>query len=147
MQVTDEMVEAARSVPRSAFANSTLWWRAALTAALAKAWRPISEAPHGQLVLLGWRDWRDGTWCMDVGCASHGHRTEAGSSVSYHGSATDWMPLPAPPAKEAGHVVIYQCHVTLFIHGLSVKIRESVTSEDLPHARPYHQPPPMAPEP
>jgi len=108
MQVTDEMVEAAAAQMMQYGVNapeSTIYAaaRSALTAALAKAWRPVSEAPHGQLVLLGWRDWRDGTWCMEVGCASHGHRTEAGSSVSYHGSATDWMPLPAPPAtKEAG---------------------------------------------
>lgn len=71
--------------------------QAALTAALAKAWRPVEIAPHGRRVLLGWRDWRDGAWCMEVGCASHGRRTEAGSSVSSHGSATDWMPLPEPP--------------------------------------------------
>jgi len=105
--ITDEMVEAAVHSYLAAATEDgssiTGWMRAALTAALAKAWRPVSEAPHGHLVLLGWRDWRDGTWCMEVGCASHGRRTEAGSSVSYHGSATDWMPLPEPPAtKEAG---------------------------------------------
>lgn len=103
MQVTDEMVEAALDawieLPSS---NDLDAMRAALTAALAKAWRPINEAPHGVRVLLGWRDWRDGAWCMEVGCASHGRRTEAGSSVSYHGSATDWTPLPVPPPQQEG---------------------------------------------
>lgn len=64
-------------------------------------WRTIESAPHGVRVLLGWPDWRDGAWCMEVGCASHGRRTEAGSSVSYHGSATHWMPLPEAPEVKA----------------------------------------------
>ena len=37
------------------------------TATTNDGWRPIESAPHGQRVLLGWRDWRDHTWCMEVG--------------------------------------------------------------------------------
>lgn len=99
--ITDEMVERAMiTFVNHESADPHVAMRTALTAANAAAWRPISKAPHGQRVLLGWRDWRDGTWCMEVGYASHGRRTEAGSSVSYHGSATDWQPLPAPPQQE-----------------------------------------------
>lgn len=60
-------------------------------------WQPIETAPHGKTVLLGWRDWRDHQWCMEVGPASHGWRRGGVSNISAHGSATHWMPLPAPP--------------------------------------------------
>lgn len=98
MQVTDAMVEAARSVPRSAFLRADDWWRAALTAALAEMWRPIEEAEPNQTYLLGWHDWRDHAWCTEVAPAIHGQRFENGySNVSRHGSATHYMPLPSPP--------------------------------------------------
>lgn len=63
-------------------------------------WQLIeTEAPpHNLAVLLGWEDWRDGRWIMEVGAYSTGQRFESGfSSVSRHGSATHWTPLPKPP--------------------------------------------------
>lgn len=60
-------------------------------------WQPIETAPFGETVLLGWRDWRDHQWCMEVGPASHGWRRGGINNVSLHGSATHWMPLPEPP--------------------------------------------------
>lgn len=63
-------------------------------------WRDDMEnAPHNCSVLLGWRDWRDGSWCMEVGAASTGRRVGDSSSVSWHGSATHWMRRPEPPEK------------------------------------------------
>lgn len=63
-------------------------------------WRDDMEnAPHNCSVLLGWRDWRDGRWCMEVGAASTGRRVGDSSSVSRHGSATHWMHLPAAPKE------------------------------------------------
>src|SRR5690606_6201823 len=95
-----QMMQYGVNAPESTIYAAT---KSALTAALAKAWRPIESAPHGERVLLGWTDWRDGQWCMDVGCASHGMRHDNGySSVSHHGSATVWMPLPAAPGSEGG---------------------------------------------
>lgn len=77
----------------------------ALTAALAAegmalGWRTDMEnAPHNTNVLLAWRDWRDGTWCMEIAPAITGQRLDNGySSISQHGSATHWAPRPAPPA-------------------------------------------------
>jgi hypothetical protein len=61
------------------------------------SWQPIETAPHGVRVLLGWRDWRDHAWCMEVAPASHGWRGVEVSTMSRHGSATHWMPLPPPP--------------------------------------------------
>lgn len=60
-------------------------------------WQDIETAPHGVRVLLGWRDWRDHAWCMEVGPASFGWRTKEVSNLSRHGSATHWKPLPSPP--------------------------------------------------
>lgn len=62
-------------------------------------WQPIETAPHGRRVLLGWHDWRDHHWCMEVGPATQGRRVGNASSISAHGSATHWMPLPAPPKR------------------------------------------------
>lgn len=74
---------------------------ALLEAALAAMWRPISEAEPNRTYLLGWRDWRDDRWCMEVAPAVHGQRYETGySNVSHHGSATHFMPLPSPPKME-----------------------------------------------
>lgn len=68
-------------------------------------WREITEddrPPHGQRVLLGWRDWRDGTWLSEAVAYSTGQRYDSGySSMSEHGSATHWMPLPAAPSEGA----------------------------------------------
>lgn len=67
-------------------------------------WQPIETAPHGKKVLLAWRGWPHDYWVMDVGCPSWGTRTEAGSNISLHGSATHWRPLPPAPrpaSKEA----------------------------------------------
>lgn len=61
-------------------------------------WEPIESAPHNKAVLLAWKDWRDGQWCMAVDAYSTGQRYANGySTVSNHGSATHWMPLPEPP--------------------------------------------------
>lgn len=60
-------------------------------------WQDVETAPFGKTVLLGWRDWRDHQWCMEVAPYSHGRRVGETSSVSCHGSATHWMPLPTPP--------------------------------------------------
>lgn len=60
-------------------------------------WHLITETPppHNKAVLLGWEDWRDGRWIMEVGAYSTGQRYDNGySNVSCHGSATHWMELP-----------------------------------------------------
>jgi len=59
-------------------------------------WRAIDTAPHETYVLLGW--WDDGSWNSSTGFASHGWRRGAFSTMSMHGQASHWMPLPAPPA-------------------------------------------------
>jgi hypothetical protein len=63
-------------------------------------WRPIETAPHGVDVLL---------YCpergisnperIELGAASTGWTTAFGSTVSYHGWATMWQPLPAMPLQ------------------------------------------------
>lgn len=74
--------------------------------AVSQGWRDDMEnAPDNIPVLLAWQDWRDGQWCMEIGPAITGQRYANGySSISHHGSATHWMPLPAPPspAKTGG---------------------------------------------
>jgi hypothetical protein len=67
----------------------------------ADGWRDIASAPHQEVVLLGW--WDDdlmgGTiWSTETGWASQGFRNEVGSTISRHGRATHWRPLPAPPS-------------------------------------------------
>lgn len=76
--------------------------RVVLEAADAAAWRPIETAPHGELVVLAWRESLNGQWSFEIGYASHGWRNDVASNISHHGSATHWMPLPAPP-QEAAH--------------------------------------------
>lgn len=67
----------------------------------AERWRPIETAPHGEIVLLAWKDSFLPQWSFEVGFASHGTRYPTGySSVSQHGQATHWRPLPPPPATE-----------------------------------------------
>lgn len=103
MQVTDEMVEAAlheyvvgdHDTPEQAM-------RAALTAALAKAWRPIEEYEGEDRPVLLWTG--DSGWPCGVA------RWRADNVVPFweglDGESyipTHWMPLPTPPAtKEAG---------------------------------------------
>ncbi len=74
--------------------------------AVSQGWQDDMEnAPDNIPVLLAWQDWRDGQWCMEIGPAITGQRYANGySSISHHGSATHWMPLPAPPspAKTGG---------------------------------------------
>ena len=61
-------------------------------------WKPIDTAPHGELVLL-WVPATQRTIAeMEVGAASWGWRSGGISNMSYHGRATHWMPLPAPPS-------------------------------------------------
>ena len=66
-------------------------------------WLDIDEeTPANQTLILGWRDWRDGKWCTEMGPYQTGHRVGAYSSVSCHGSATHYLPLsilPAPPIE------------------------------------------------
>lgn len=101
MQITDKMVRAAlRRAPKfwRDYHNSEEDMRTALSAALAAMWRPIEEVEPNRTYLLGWRDWRHGRWCMEVAAAITGERYANGySSVSYHGSATHFAPLPSPP--------------------------------------------------
>lgn len=99
MQVTDAMVAKALDVYVNTDCDTPEQaMRAALSDALAAMWRPIEEAEPNRTYLLGWYDWRDHAWCMEVAPAIHGQRFENGySNVSQHGSATHFMPLPAPP--------------------------------------------------
>lgn len=73
---------------------------AAIAAYERAMWRPIEEAPHNRTVILGWRDWRDGKWCMEVGAAAWGERVGDYSNRSQHGSATHFRPLPPVPEGE-----------------------------------------------
>jgi len=98
VQVTDAMVAKALAEYALHPGISDEKMRAALEAALAEMWRPIEEVEPNQTYLLGWHDWRDHAWCTEVAPAIHGQRFENGySNVSKHGSATHFMPLPAPP--------------------------------------------------
>ena len=65
-----------------------------------QGWQPIERAPENVRVLLAWEDWRDGKWMISTGYAVTGERWPNGySSVSRHGSATHWQPLPEPPQR------------------------------------------------
>lgn len=55
-------------------------------------WRPISEAPHNERLLLGWYE-RTGEWNCVVGRASW----KIADSTAYDSRATHFRPLPAPP--------------------------------------------------
>ncbi len=69
----------------------------------AEAWQPIETAPHEALVVLGW--YEDASWKQEIALASAGERFSNGySNRWWHGRATHWMPLPAPPTTtEADH--------------------------------------------
>jgi len=90
----EECVRLKHSIAREAEEEG----RAALSAALAAMWQPIENAKPNTSYILGWHDWRDGQWCMEIGPAITGERFPNGySSVSHHGSATHFAPrLPAP---------------------------------------------------
>lgn len=100
--MTNPAIKAARDaindiLRRDGIASLSMDLAEAAIAAYEKAmWRPIEEAPHNRSVLLGWRDWRDGNWCMEVGAASWGERVGGYSNVSHHGYATHFRPLPKP---------------------------------------------------
>ena len=112
MQITDAMVDAALDgwLGRPGWRNllsyataSRRYMRAALTAALAGAWRPIETAPKDEDILLGWwQTWPDRVWKQKVGWAAAsntcGHPQV--SNAWFDGEATHWMPLPEPPIKE-----------------------------------------------
>lgn len=103
MQVTDEMVEEACNAFMETNDLLGAQMRAALTAALAKAWRPIESGPRdGTTILLyapgwdspktGWTFGDDDFW---QDCPFH-HKGDP----SY--TPTHWMPLPAPPPQQEG---------------------------------------------
>lgn len=64
----------------------------------ASAWQPIETAPHEERVLLGWV--QAGTWFCETGMASHGWRRGGISTMSRHGYATHWQPLPEGPRHD-----------------------------------------------
>lgn len=71
---------------------------ASINVAIFQGWQLIETAPHNELVLLycpyrcASNDVR-----IELGYASRGERIGPYSSISYHGWATHWMPLPNPP--------------------------------------------------
>ena len=105
MQVTDEMVAKAveawhhdwRSGPPEQ--NETSAMRAALTAALAKAWRPIESAPIGthshDRIAVGFEG--QFGWILFTA-----YPKGKDTAVPGYAKPTHWIPLPPPPAtKEA----------------------------------------------
>lgn len=63
----------------------------------AGGWQDIASAPHDEVVLLAWQSW-DGIWTVEATTASHGERFPNGySTMSYHGQATHWQPIPPMP--------------------------------------------------
>ena len=64
-------------------------------------WQDIETAPHETNILLGWIEQSTGNWECQTGFASGGKLYPNGySSRWWHGRATHWMPLPAPPKTE-----------------------------------------------
>lgn len=113
MQVTDEMVEAALEgagyIPNK---DNRIWMRDALTAVLAKAWRPIEEAPRDSLrvssetLILGHAEkkWiRFGRWYVQEKRWYYSGTNERSQYAQVRGDApTHWIPLPEPPATKDG---------------------------------------------
>lgn len=65
----------------------------------AQRWHPIDSAPHETLVVLGWYDENE-VFKQEIALASAGRRYPGGASdMWWHGRATHWMPLPAPPQQ------------------------------------------------
>ena len=67
-------------------------------------WQPVETAPHNEAVLLYLPAAGYSKAEIEVGCMSTGSRNGPYSSISYHGRATHWAPLPSPPpcAGDAG---------------------------------------------
>lgn len=64
-------------------------------------WMPIETAPHEKLCVLGWLE--GGVWKQEIDVASAGQRWPNGySNRWFHGQATHWMRLPAPPTPQPG---------------------------------------------
>lgn len=62
-----------------------------------REWLPIENAPHEELLVLGW--WEGDTWKQEIALASAGQRFPNGYSNRWeHGRATHYMPLYPPPA-------------------------------------------------
>ena len=70
-----------------------------IRADLVTQWQPIETAPHDTDVLLASpSEWTNTGWIIEVGKASWGRRYDSGaSSLSWHGRATHWMPIPKVP--------------------------------------------------
>lgn len=72
--------------------------KSALELADAAAWQPIESAPHGVVLQLAWKD-KSGKWKYAFDKASWDWKLgDYRDGVSYHGRATHWQPLPAPPS-------------------------------------------------
>lgn len=106
MQVSDEMVESARKIIWGRDHNHLHGddlIRAALTAALAAMWRPISEAPDSETVIVGGGDATypvTASWC---GGFDEGDGWQIDGQEDIHleiGWPTHFMPLPSPPKAE-----------------------------------------------
>lgn len=69
-----------------------------------REWQPIERAPHGEEVLLYSPSTFGGQVAakLEVGCAAFGEVRGGYSNRSWHGTATHWMPLPAPPPAQSG---------------------------------------------
>jgi hypothetical protein len=67
-------------------------------------WRKIESAPLDEEILLAWLEtWPEKRWRFEAGIAGKSNRCprETGYSDGWlHGSATHWIPLPAPPTAE-----------------------------------------------
>jgi hypothetical protein len=65
-------------------------------------WQSIDTAPLDTDVVLAWRvEWPEPMWKQQIGWAgkSNSCAKESGySDAWFHGTATHWMPLPAPPS-------------------------------------------------
>lgn len=69
----------------------------------ADAWQPIASAPHNVPVILFIPATVHTAAYQEIGLASGGTRYPNGaSSMWFHGHATHWQPLPAPPRDGDG---------------------------------------------
>ena len=102
--IPDEAVEAAldawigpswRDGPPAAIAHSKADMRAALAAADAKRWRPISEAPTDGTRFLFWNG-----GLVGIGFYIQGKHFAADSFAGQTAqNPTHWQPLPPPPKE------------------------------------------------